>query len=239
MKIIKGVTEFWAETGTEGGYWAVQDEKHIKHDHRPEYGLWTGEKVRDIKNPERKGLTVGGWCLEDGRPLPDPMTQDELWWRDPEAAYEKWGRQSYGVSYGEVTVGQVEWEDGVCEERRSDTLLVTKWDYAGLNVLETGDYLKIFDPEDESKVVWEGKIELIDQGLFNEDAFGLWIHADQKGMDREEWAKLFMEEHPCELHRHDHDWTEWGQDEVWKSPYMRRDCKICGRGDVRKEDEIR
>ena len=46
---------------------------------------------------------------------------------------------------------------------------------------------------------WRGEVELIRHPPFTEDAFGMWIHADQAGTNREEWAAMFMESHPCEL----------------------------------------
>lgn len=73
------------------------------------------------------------------------------------------------------------------------------WDYEGLHVLKTGDHLKIYDPVDKQKLVWEGEINLDKHPLFTEDASGMWIHADQHGMDRDEWAALFFEEHPAVL----------------------------------------
>lgn len=139
-RTVWGLTHFHAETGTEGGYWAVQDARAM------------GER-------------------EDGSP---------------------------------------------------------KWSYAGLHLLETGDHLTIYapesmsespppDPEEDAvparegvrrwrpdlvwkpRVLWEGEIKLIGYPLFTEDAFGLWIHADQVGVPREEWAAFFLREHICKL----------------------------------------
>jgi hypothetical protein len=72
--------------------------------------------------------------------------------------------------------------------------------YEGLHVLANGDRLTIFE-EDGETVKWRGEVELVRHPLFTEDAFGLWIHADQAGTNREEWASMFMKPHPCVLER--------------------------------------
>jgi hypothetical protein len=73
------------------------------------------------------------------------------------------------------------------------------WSYEGLHILEDGDRLTIFDREDGSMVVWKGEISLVQHPLFTEDAFGFWIHADQRGIERERWGKWFFGEYPAEL----------------------------------------
>lgn len=137
MKQYQGVTFFHSETGTEGGYWAFQDAKHI---HTPE----------DL---------VNGHCPWDGTKNCPAVTPK----RDNPA----------------------------------------HWSYEGLHVLKTGDRLKIYDVEDKQKLLWEGEINLDKHSLFTEDASGLWIHADQHGMDRDEWAALFFKEHPAVLETQD------------------------------------
>ena len=77
--------------------------------------------------------------------------------------------------------------------------LGTQFGYEGLHVLHEGDYLTIYDKTDSKKVMWEGKIELSLLPLFQEDAFGCWIHNDQRGISRADWAKMFMEQHPAKL----------------------------------------
>lgn len=75
----------------------------------------------------------------------------------------------------------------------------TSWSYEGLHVLEDGDHLTIFDKDDPSKVVWDGLIELEQHPLFTEHASGMWIHADQRGVDRDTWSLWFFKEHPAKL----------------------------------------
>ena len=74
-----------------------------------------------------------------------------------------------------------------------------KWSYDGLHVLEDNDELTIYLKEDPNKIVWSGKIELIQHPLFTESVRGMWIHTDQKGVGREIWARWFIEEYPAKL----------------------------------------
>jgi len=75
------------------------------------------------------------------------------------------------------------------------------WSYEGLHVLGDGDELTIFGKADPSMVVWSGIITLKRHDLFTEDARGMWIHADQSGIDRETWAAWFFAENPAELRK--------------------------------------
>ena len=74
-----------------------------------------------------------------------------------------------------------------------------QWSYQGLHILEDGDKLTIYSDEKKSSILWEGVIQLKSLGLFNESAFGWWIHSDQKEIDRKTWAKWFFEERPAQL----------------------------------------
>jgi hypothetical protein len=129
-KVIRGTLFLWSETGTEGGYWALQDEQHI---------------VENCECPH-------------GYP--------------PDAPHKHWS-------------------------------------YDGLVVLEDGDHLKIFD--EGGDIYWEGWINLKQHPVFTESvgvtdsstgaSLGLWIHADQAGIDRNFWATPFMREYKGELVR--------------------------------------
>ena len=77
----------------------------------------------------------------------------------------------------------------VCEEN---------WSYEGLHVLEDGDQLTIYHPNNNKKV-WSGVIALKQHPMFTEDASGLWIHADQIGIDRKIWAEYFFKEYRAKL----------------------------------------
>ncbi len=72
------------------------------------------------------------------------------------------------------------------------------WSYEGLNILENGDHLTIYHPDD-NREVWSGVINLKQHELFSEDASGMWIHADQIGIARDVWAEYFFKNYPAKL----------------------------------------
>lgn len=74
-----------------------------------------------------------------------------------------------------------------------------RWSYEGLHVLEDGDILTIFSKEDATKIVSTGAIKLRNYEVFTESAFGMWVHCDQEGVEREKWAHWFMEGYPAKL----------------------------------------
>lgn len=167
-----GVTHFYSETGTEGGYWAFQDEAHVKLE-PPSYGVFARTRVWDAHDPERSGVVKSITDLK--------------------------GKSVVSIRRGQVVLARVDWNDGESEDDvpvPSDRLLVERWSYEGLSVLRDGDYLVIYDTDPreraDSEVLWEGEIDLRRFDLFTEDARGMWIHAEQTGEDRDEWADLFF-----------------------------------------------
>lgn len=110
---FKGVLHLYSETGTEGGFWALQDERFIT--------------------------------------------------------------RGKGVPFGE------------------------QWSYEGLHILKDGDSLTIYSKENAEETVWDGEISLKRHPLFTEHVGGLWIHADQNGIDRETWAGYFSNGHQAKL----------------------------------------
>ncbi|MEK6968972.1 MAG: hypothetical protein AABW48_00935 [Nanoarchaeota archaeon] len=72
------------------------------------------------------------------------------------------------------------------------------WSYEGLRILEDGDTLTIYNPSKKKKL-WSGVINLKQYDLFTEHASGLWIHADQIGIEREVWAEYFFKNSPARL----------------------------------------
>ena len=75
----------------------------------------------------------------------------------------------------------------------------TRYSYDGLHILVDGDKLTIYSKDSSKSVVWSGIISLIPYPAFTEDVEGLWIHSDQRGVKRKEWAKFFCDEFPAEL----------------------------------------
>jgi len=65
-------------------------------------------------------------------------------------------------------------------------------------MLENGDYLAIYHPETQ-KEVWSGTINLKQHKLFSQHASGMWIHADQIGIERDVWAEYFFRSYNAKL----------------------------------------
>lgn len=194
---LRGVTHFHSETGTEGGYWAVQDERYtgLPSSMRrcPRCGrVWDPER-----QPTAPAATFTYWVEGEGRgnyqgfdspqelaeapPTDEPGSFNAVWTHERnEAARVCWAE------------GHEEWEllhpEGM-------------WSYEGLHVLEDGDQLTIYSRDAPEEIVWEGEIALEAHPLFTEEAGGMWIHADQRGVSRDQWAKWFFEEHPARLVR--------------------------------------
>ncbi len=74
-----------------------------------------------------------------------------------------------------------------------------RWSYAGLHILEDGDELTIYDKNDHKKIIWSGIIHLKFYPVFTESAYNFWIHSDQFGVERNVWAKWFINEYPAKL----------------------------------------
>jgi hypothetical protein len=158
---IIGRLDFHSETGTEGGYWAIQDERFISQI-APDNGIYLGQRVALSRDPSRWGkLTL----IADAA-----------------------GNHPQDSSPVKVAV---HYDDNTDEVTTSDQLLIERWGYEGLKLLQTGDYLTIFT--DDGQVAWSGYIRLRHYPLFTEAANGMWIHADQRGIERDVWAQFFFD----------------------------------------------
>ena len=153
-----------------------------------------------VYSPAREGMNErhgeGNWHLENSSTA---VTSDGTRWNYGGTPSTEPPRP-YGIPQNGLTRATVEWEDGVSEQKRlsSNTLLVTRWSYEGLHLLKDGDHLTIYHPDNNNEV-WSGVIALKQHPLFTEDASGLWIHADQIGMDREVWAEYFFKGYHAKL----------------------------------------
>lgn len=218
MPEYDGVCTFHSETGTEGGYWAFQDDKHMglappnqwrcstcgriwdkTHDAEEPKASFTYWIDRDVLTPEQnpKRCMRGYYCFDapqDGETLTDPATGYEFpvseGPNDLDRAFTHATNEEARLCYAR---GHGPWESP--QEQHPDGM----WSYEGLHILGDGDHLTIFDKQDPARVVWEGVVELRQHPLFTNDAFGMWIHADQVGVNREIWADYFLENYPAHL----------------------------------------
>ena len=72
------------------------------------------------------------------------------------------------------------------------------YDPRGRHLLENGDKLTIYHPENKEEV-WSGVIDLKFCDSSSNQAFGWWIHTNQKGIDKDLWAEYFLNNYPAEL----------------------------------------
>ncbi len=57
----------------------------------------------------------------------------------------------------------------------------------------------MFDKADPTVVLWDGVVSLKRFPLFTEHANGLWIHSEQIGIPRDQWAAWFFNGHTARL----------------------------------------
>jgi hypothetical protein len=63
------------------------------------------------------------------------------------------------------------------------------WGYEGLNILKTGDWLTIIDPE--GKTIWGGLVS-IDPSI---RSYGrCWVHGMPDNFDKDAWCRIFTDE---------------------------------------------
>jgi hypothetical protein len=81
--------------------------------------------------------------------------------------------------------------------------------YDALQVIDQGDYLTIFDPENPTKVVWEGNIDLewernyhpypMNPQYGQQAIMGMWVHGIQRNVEPDDWGTWFFKAYPAEL----------------------------------------
>lgn len=82
-------------------------------------------------------------------------------------------------------------------------------DYQSLHILKNGDYLKVFDSNNQ--VHWEGEIQLeyernyrsfpMNPQYGQQALLGCWIHGLQNNLEPEFWGKMFFNKMKAELTR--------------------------------------
>lgn len=207
MGEYKGILLFHSETGTEGGYWAMQDERFItpapeqtSTKHCQKCGtLWTfaGPNARPEPVPQFLYYRPG-WTGPEGQNYIGGYFGSDEWLEDGQT---KFGDEPDG-SINDVYTRTRNAKARECKENGHAWELWEEgpsWSYEGLHVLHDGDHLTVYSPDDKKHVVWEGEIKLKQHALFTEHAGGMWIHADQEGIDRETWAQMFFDGYPCRL----------------------------------------
>jgi hypothetical protein len=81
--------------------------------------------------------------------------------------------------------------------------------YDGLHCLGEGDHLTVYDPVDNTKVVWQGNIDLeyernyrpfpMNPEYGQQEVGGMWVHGIQRTVTPEDWGTWFYKQYPAEL----------------------------------------
>lgn len=99
----------------------------------------------------------------------------------------------YPIPLAEFSRVTINWNDGTTETKRlSDTLLVERGSYEGLNILKETDYLKVKD-QITGEIISEGQIDLIPLRTFSQTKKGHF--------ENSEWEKYFTEQYYAEMYR--------------------------------------
>tara|TARA_R110000868_G_C10775595_1_gene755085 strand:- start:95 stop:886 length:792 start_codon:yes stop_codon:yes gene_type:complete len=103
----------------------------------------------------------------------------------------------YHLPLAEFSRVTVNWNDGTTEsQRKSDTLLIERGSYEGLQILEETDYLKIINL-DTHEIICEGQINLIPLKTFSHTLEGHFENIN----DGNDWKEYFTNGHYGELYR--------------------------------------
>ena len=172
LELLDGFLLFYGETGTEGSHWAFQDRRFIKANKSI---FICGKCYRywdKEKNPEGPP-DIGSAPIIVTNVIPlDKVDQ---------------------ILKGELAE--------TCPPEEHDFQLMFPWlySYDGLHILKDGDWLTIHSEDGPQATIWSGIIKLRNFPSFTNIVFDMWIHAEQEGVEREVWAKWFIEEYPATL----------------------------------------
>lgn len=176
-----GKLSFHSETGTEGGYYALQDSEHIAYI-TPEFGVFAHRTVYDPEDMFRTGI-VRGSCRDDGS-------------------------EFKSAKRGDIAYLDIDWDDQTNDVARpSDTVHIEGWSYEGLVILKNDDRLTVFQRGIGGIALWEGVVHLEAQDPYASDSyapFGMASHSRPKETDPETedtWSSWFFQEHWAKLER--------------------------------------
>lgn len=105
----------------------------------------------------------------------------------------------YGIPQGGKTRVTVKWNDGMVQhEIVSDDLLIEQWDYKGLHMLKSDDYLKTLDPITKD-IICEGQMDKIPLKIFSQTMKGHFEQIIQNSNCS--WEQYFTMGYQAELYR--------------------------------------
>lgn len=125
---LEGRLCFYSETGTEGGYWAFQESKHINLI-APTFGVSNEQTVYDNQNTSRHGIASNSEILLNGGwlPLPDPITNDP----DYQISSLYKGEEQGDLSADERLMDKYNFQIKYAEERLNENFGMGNWKIEG------------------------------------------------------------------------------------------------------------
>lgn len=185
MDTTSGKLEFHSETGTEGGYYTLQNAEHITYE-VSNWGIFNNGHVYDPDDVFRRGRVRGSY-KRDGTPFESSKP-------------------------GDISLLDITWEDEKTDTARpSNTVLIEQWGYDGLLMLNNGDNLNIFEKGIGSTALWEGTVELIEQNPYAKGSFAPsnmashHIPQNTGPVSPEQWTQWFFERRWATLKRKTED----------------------------------
>lgn len=164
---------FYSETGTEGGYYAIQGSDSISYT-TPDGAVFKHRRVYDPEDPMRRGLVVGSY------------TND--------------GAECKLSRPGDISLLDIDWDDGSKDLMRpSDTIFIEQWGYEGATIVKNHDRLTVFQRGIGSVALWRGEVFLERQDPYAEGSyapFGFAAHYKPKIPDipADVWSAWFIRE---------------------------------------------
>ncbi|MEZ4973090.1 MAG: hypothetical protein R2820_07245 [Cyclobacteriaceae bacterium] len=139
---------------------------------------------------------LGNWKID--RQLPNVILKDgtHLHFGDTPKTIPS---RPYGIPQGGKTRVTVKWNDGMVQHKIvSDDLLTEQWDYKGLHMLKSDDYLKILDPITKN-IICEGQMDKIPLKIFSQTMKGHFELIIQNS--NYSWEQYFAVGYYAELYR--------------------------------------
>ena len=88
-------------------------------------------------------------------------------------------------------------EKPICSNNEHEEYIGESWDYEGLHIIQNGDKLTIYNPDNKKKV-WSGVIKFKQDGVFKH-IYERQSYAYQKGIEKNVWANYFYKKYPAKL----------------------------------------
>ncbi|MFO0970922.1 MAG: hypothetical protein U0520_01055 [Candidatus Saccharimonadales bacterium] len=204
---MRGVVYLHAETGTEGGDWAFQDEAHVTYRAlRSNFYQETGGDVCLATSLQRMGEIIAinpdidaeqDRFLEELRTDPDLTARDIFF--DTDGTFKTHERKIARMYENGDKRVSVRWRDGEEGRYLPEDLREQQWSYSGMHYLHNGDSLTVYDRSSDGSVVWQGEVNLRFRHTRAMTEVATIAKSYQLREDFEFWQGLFVPESPATL----------------------------------------